>query len=102
MIIEYIRYDLKTHTPDEFLTAYQRASTALDSTPECLGYDISQCAEAANVFILRIDWTSADGHLKGFRGSANFRPFLQEIRPFMGEIAEMRHYQPTAIGKEKS
>ena len=35
-------------------------------------------------FILRIEWTSADGHMQGFRKSPQFPPFLAAIRPFIG------------------
>lgn len=38
-------------------------------------------------------WDSADGHLKGFRGSAEFREFLPLVRPFIESITEMRHYE---------
>ena len=35
--------------------------------------------------------------MQGFRKGAHFPAFLAAIRPFIGEIAEMRHYEPTGV-----
>jgi len=92
MIVEYVRYSLAQHTPEELIAAYGKAGKFLAKSPECLGYELAQCIEEANTFVLRIQWTSNDGHLVGFRQGPNFPPFLAEIRAFMPEISEMRHY----------
>jgi quinol monooxygenase YgiN len=97
MIVEYIRYDLAAHTPAEFLTAYEQAAQSLRTAPECLAFELTQCAQAQPSFILRIEWQSTAAHLEGFRKGPNFPPFLATIRPFIGEIAEMRHYTPTLL-----
>ena len=54
MIVEYIRYRLGEHPPEALVEAYQAAAEHLDAAPECLGYELTQCAETAEVFILRI------------------------------------------------
>jgi hypothetical protein len=48
--------------------------------------------------IVRIEWDSAEGHLQGFRQSADFKPFLAATQPFFNDIEEMTHYQVTANG----
>jgi len=53
--------------------------------------------EAPNSLTLRIHWISAAAHLGGFRKGPHFPPFLAAIRPFIAEIAEMRHYTPTDV-----
>jgi quinol monooxygenase YgiN len=97
MIVEYIRYELKTHTLEELVAAYAIAADSLRASDECLGYDLAQCDEAPNVLILRIQWASAEAHMQGFRRGPHFPPFLAAIRPFIDEIAEMRHYHETDI-----
>ena len=97
MTIEYIRYDLTAHTGDALISAYRQAGQHLAAAPQCLGYDLSQCDAAPASFILRIHWRSADDHLQGFRKGPHFPPFLAAIQPFIGEIAEMRHYAPTDV-----
>jgi quinol monooxygenase YgiN len=97
MTIEYIRYELAAHEPDELINAYTAAAEALRAAPECLAFELSRCEEAPRSFILRIEWHSTAAHLEGFRKGPQFPPFLAAIKPFIGEIAEMRHYAPSAV-----
>jgi quinol monooxygenase YgiN len=92
MITEYIRYTLVAHQPAAFIAAYAEAGRHLAAAPECLAYELTQCADDERSFILRIQWASASAHREGFRTGPNFPPFLALIRPFIPEIAEMRHY----------
>jgi quinol monooxygenase YgiN len=97
MIVEHIRYELKQHQPDALIAAYRQAGAQLQAAPQCLGYELSHCVEEPLSLTLRIRWTSTEDHLQGFRKGPHFPPFLAAIRPFIGEIAEMRHYQPTDV-----
>lgn len=97
MTIEYIRYTLVASEPDALIAAYVEAAKSLEASPECLGYDLTRCKEDARSFILRIHWISTQAHLEGFRKGPNFPPFLAAIKPFIPEIAEMRHYAPTPV-----
>lgn len=100
MIIEYIRYLLVDHQPDDLVAAYREAATHLDAAPECLGYELSRCEEEPMSLILRIRWSSTDAHLQGFRKGPHFPPFLAAIRPFIPEIQEMRHYGLTDVVRD--
>lgn len=48
-------------------------------------------------YVLRIHWTSADDHLRRFRTGPHFPTFFQEIRPYVHDIEEMRHYTATEV-----
>lgn len=96
MTIEYTRYALTTHAPDALIAAYAEAGQHLQASPECLGYELTQCEEDPKSFVLRIRWASTEAHLQGFRKGPNFPPFLAAIKAFIPEIAEMRHYQAKA------
>lgn len=97
MINEYIRYRIAPERVDAFFTAYEGAQASLRASPHCLGYELSRCTEEPQSFILKIQWDSAEGHLGGFRKSHHFAPFLQAVRPFVGDIEEMRHYEITPL-----
>jgi quinol monooxygenase YgiN len=97
MIVEIIRYELTSSTTDSLLQAYEQAARHLREAPECLGYEMSVCEEAPNACILRILWESTEAHMQGFRRGPHFPPFLALIRPFVAEIAEMRHYRRTDL-----
>ncbi|SFS19166.1 Quinol monooxygenase YgiN [Dyella sp. OK004] len=97
MIVEYIRYKLPAADSAAFEHDYARAAASLAASPFCLGYELSRCSEEPGVYVLRIRWTSADDHLQGFRRSEHFPPFLAAIRPYVPQIEEMRHYEPTRV-----
>ncbi|BDP44221.1 hypothetical protein DAETH_41900 (plasmid) [Deinococcus aetherius] len=97
MIVEYIRYRVEEGAAGALERAYASARTALDASAHCLGYELSRCVEEPSHYILRIEWDSLTGHLEGFRRSPEFGAFFRDVRPFVGNIEEMRHYEVTAI-----
>jgi heme-degrading monooxygenase HmoA len=97
MIVEYIRYTVPHARQDEFERAWSRAQEALQEAPECLSYEVSHGVEEPEHYVVRIEWSSLEGHERGFRQSARFGPFLAAVRPFLDQIDEMRHYRRTAI-----
>lgn len=57
MIVEYIRYNIEPSRQEAFLGAYEIASKSLRESAHCLGYELTQCTEARESFVLRIEWT---------------------------------------------
>ncbi|PRX56857.1 putative quinol monooxygenase [Flagellimonas meridianipacifica] len=101
MTVEYIRYNIAPEKKNAFLTAYEKASEQLNASEFCLGYELTQCEEEPTSFILRIEWTSTEDHLNGFRKSSDFAVFLKHVRPFFNDIMEMNHYQLTSVLKNR-
>ena len=97
MIVEYIRYKIQEERHGSFIKAYEEAAQVLDQSSYCLGYELTQCEEEPDQFILRIEWTSTNDHLNGFRKSPEFGRFLSHVRPFFNDIQEMNHYQRTIV-----
>ena len=102
MIVEYIRYKM----PDEqsskkLIAAYEKAQSSLAASSHCLRYELTRCSEDPNSLVLRIEWDSADGHLKGFRTSPEFKTFFAAVQPFLSNIEEMRHYELTTVKSKK-
>ncbi|GAA3105276.1 group II truncated hemoglobin [Streptosporangium carneum] len=97
MIVEYIRYRVPEESSSEFEAAYRRAAKPLADAPECVDYELTRCVEEPGGYILRITWTSAEEHLRGFREGPLFGAFFAEIRPYVSAIEEMRHYAPTGV-----
>ncbi|MEU6847297.1 antibiotic biosynthesis monooxygenase [Streptomyces sp. NPDC046716] len=95
--VEYIRYRIPEARSAEFLSAYTRAARFLAASPHCVAYELDRCEEDFEHFVLRIVWTSTEDHVEGFRTSELFPDFLAEIRPYVGNIDEMRHYKPTTV-----
>ncbi|MEU6665599.1 antibiotic biosynthesis monooxygenase family protein [Streptomyces sp. NPDC046727] len=98
MIVEYIRYRIADQERRaEFEKAYVTAAKQLDRAPQCLGYELSHGLEEPERYILRIEWTSVTDHEQGFRGGPHFPSFLAAVRPYIGDIEEMKHYARTSV-----
>lgn len=52
------------------MDAYILASKELDAASECLAYELNVCEEDATSWLLRIEWSSTEEHLEGFRKRA--------------------------------
>ncbi|HLL41388.1 MAG TPA: antibiotic biosynthesis monooxygenase [Rubrobacteraceae bacterium] len=102
MVVEYVRYCIvDTDRRAEFERSYGRAAESLDASFHCLGYELTHGVEEPEHYILRIEWNSLEGHEQGFRSSPEFRTFFANVRPFVGDIQEMRHYEIVDLRSKK-
>lgn len=90
MIIEPIRYTIPEEHAPAFLAAYRAAAEELRGSEHCVDYEVSRCTEEPASFVVRIRWTSLEGHLDGFRRAASFPSFFAKVKPFYERIQEMR------------
>jgi quinol monooxygenase YgiN len=95
---EIIRYNIPESSREAFEKAYTDAGKFLKASPFCLDYEVIHGEEEPNHYIVIIHWTSTDEHLNGFRNSEEFVPFFNLVKPFFGNIEEMKHYQDAGIG----
>ncbi|HXM98103.1 MAG TPA: antibiotic biosynthesis monooxygenase family protein [Candidatus Dormibacteraeota bacterium] len=93
MIVEYTRYRIDEKRRSDFELGYKKAGESLEASSHCLAYELSHCKEDADHYLLRIEWDSEQGHLKGFRSSPEFRSLFAAIQPYVKDIEEMRHYE---------
>jgi truncated hemoglobin YjbI/quinol monooxygenase YgiN len=96
-VVEYVRYQVAADRAAEFEAAYADAAAALKRSEQCVDYELTRCMDEPGVYVLRITWTSADDHMAGFRQGPMFPPFLAAIGPYVDDITEMRHYEPTPV-----
>jgi quinol monooxygenase YgiN len=99
MIVEYTRYKIDEERRSAFEKAYNKAGEPLGASSHCLAYELSHCTDDPEHYILRIEWDSEEGHLKGFRTSAEFKAFFASVQPYVKDIEEMRHYQVISLGR---
>jgi quinol monooxygenase YgiN len=99
MVVEYIRYQVPSGQHEQFVSAYKAAAKDLEASGHCLHYEISKGVEEPDNFTVRIEWDSVEGHEGGFRTSAQFPSFFAKVKPFFGQIREMKHYQVLHHGK---
>ena len=97
MTPEILRYRIAAERQADFLAAYTVAGESLRASPHCLGYELLQSAKDAELYLLTIHWDSPEGHLQGFRRSAEFARFLEQVKPYIGDLLEMEHYAATDL-----
>ena len=97
MVVEYIRYTIGPERAEAFEAAYARAVLPLSRSPYCVDHQLTRCEEEPSAYIMRITWTSTADHLEKFRASEEFREFLAEVRSYVDDIDEMRHYAPVGV-----
>lgn len=102
MIVEYLRYTVPEEQHDSFVDAYKTAAVPLMKSPYAKSFEMCECAEDPTKFLLRIEWTSADDHMQGFRKSDEFKEFFTHIKPYLKQIDEMRHYNRLVSLKDES
>jgi heme-degrading monooxygenase HmoA len=90
VVIEYIRYRIPVALHDRFEAAWSTARKVLDEAPQCMAYEVAQGVEDPGNYVVRIEWSSVEDHEQGFRRSAGFGPFFEQVE-------EMRHYTLTSI-----
>jgi len=100
MIVEYTRYEIDEQRRGAFEKAYKKAVEPLAASSRCLAYELSHCTEVPEYYVLRIEWDSEEGHLRGFRSSPEFRSFFASIQPYVKDIEEMRHYQVLSAARK--
>ena len=102
MTTEYILYRIAPARQPDFVEAITSSCRFLAEDPRCLGYQLSQGEEDPENFIWRIEWTSTEQHLNGFRKSPAFADFFLLVKPFFTDIQEMSHYRPLLSGQPGS
>ena len=101
MIVEYTRYKINSTQHEALETTYKKAVGSLEASSHCLAYELSHCKDDPDCYILRIEWDSEEGHLKGFRSSPEFKVFFAAVQPFVKDIDEMRHYEVLSASRQK-
>jgi len=102
MTVEYIRYKVTPEQREAFIQSYKNASEQLENSEFCMAYELTECEEEPCQFILRIEWTSSEEHISGFRKSSVFPAFFANVKPFFDNIQEMRHYKLTEVVRKKT
>jgi heme-degrading monooxygenase HmoA len=92
-IVEYVRYDLPAGRRAAFEAAYARVGGLLSASPHCLGWELRRSVEEPGHYVVRIEWDSLAGHIRGFRESAPFQAFFGELSVFAEFRQEMEHFE---------
>lgn len=97
MTTEVIRYKIPADQASAFEEAYHKAEPILQDSRHCLGYRLLRGVEEPENWILLLFWDSVEGHEQGFRQEKGFRAFFGLVKPFLGQVQEMKHYNVNGL-----
>ncbi|MDQ5856301.1 MAG: antibiotic biosynthesis monooxygenase [Actinomycetota bacterium] len=91
MVLEIAEFTIRSGQEDEFAVAYRRAAHLLRDTPGCLSMRMTRGIESPSRFMLLVEWENLTDHTKGFRGTASFRAWREQLGPFFAEPPRVEH-----------
>jgi heme-degrading monooxygenase HmoA len=91
MVLEIAEFIIRSGEEDEFALAYGRAARLLRDTPGCLSTRMTRGVESPSRFVLLVEWENLTDHTEGFRGSASFRAWREELGSFFAEPPRVEH-----------
>lgn len=93
MILEHLAFRVRPNGQAAFERDWLRLRALLNNNPHCLQVLLQRCIEDPHRYIARIEWDSVAGHMESFRGSPDYRKFIEVFSPHIEGDAEMVHFE---------
>jgi quinol monooxygenase YgiN len=93
MVLEYVRYKIPQEKRETFISNIKQASKIMKDSAFVLYTELTNSIKEEENFIWRIEWTSIEDQLNGFRNSKEFERFFRLVQPFLNNIQERNHYK---------
>ncbi|MGH3897790.1 MAG: antibiotic biosynthesis monooxygenase family protein [Pseudonocardiaceae bacterium] len=91
MVLEIAEFTIRSGEENKFAVAYGRAARLLRDTPGCLSMRMTRGIESPCRFVLLVEWENLTDHTDGFRESASFRTWREELGSFFAETPRVEH-----------
>lgn len=92
MILEVAILNVISGREAEFEEAFRRAQRIVSSMSGYRSHELRRGVEAANRYILLVNWDTLEDHTVGFRGSAGYRESKQLLHHFYDPFPVVEHY----------
>jgi len=99
MVIEIATLTVKEGQNAAFEKAFGQAQRYIALSEHCLRYALTHCVEDAARYILRIEWDSLEGHVEGFRASADYAEYRALLLPYYAAPVDLYHYTSVYDGE---
>jgi heme-degrading monooxygenase HmoA len=91
MVLEIAEFAIRPGEEDAFTLAYERAARLVRDSPGCLSMRMTRGIESTSRFVLLIEWAKLTDHTEGFRRSASYQAWRDEVSPFFAEAPRVEH-----------
>jgi heme-degrading monooxygenase HmoA len=92
MILEVAILNVIPGREAQFEDAFRKAQRIISSMPGYRSHDLRRCVEAANRYILLVNWNSLEDHTVGFRGSTGYQEWKRLLHHFYDPFPVVEHY----------
>lgn len=91
MVLEIAEIHVSPGAEEAFQAAYGRAARYVRDSPGCLSVRMTRGIETPTRFVLLVEWETLADHTEGFRGSAGFATWRDELGPHFAHAPEVQH-----------
>ena len=92
MILEVAILNVIPGREAEFEEAFRQAQRIIATMSGYRSHELRRCVEAANRYILLVNWDMLEDHTKGFRGSSGYQEWKRLLHHFYGPFPVVEHY----------
>ncbi len=93
MILEVAILNVKAGQGAAFELAFGQAQAIIASIPGYLSHQLQRCLEAADKYVLLVQWQSLEDHTIGFRQSPQYQQWKQLLHHFYDPFPLVEHYE---------
>lgn len=93
MILEVALITIKSEQTQAFEYAFSTAQAIIAGATGYISHQLKRCIEEPNKYVLLIQWKTLEDHTVGFRQSAAFQEWKQQLHHFYDSPALVQHYE---------
>jgi heme-degrading monooxygenase HmoA len=97
MILEVAILNVIPGREAQFEDVFRQAQRILSSMRGYRSHELRRCVEAANRYILLVNWDRIEDHTVGFRGSSGYQEWKRLLHHFYDPFPVVEHYA-TVLG----
>lgn len=97
MILEHAILHVRPGESPAFLLALEEALPLIKATPGFIRLDVKPCLEAADRFLLLVEWETLEDHTVGFRGSDRYPLWRAKLHRFYDPFPVVEHYGAAVV-----
>ena len=92
MILEVAILNVIPGREAQFEDAFRQAQDIISTMSGYRSHELRRCVEAANRYILLVNWDTLEDHTMGFRGSPGYLKWKQLLHHFYDPFPVVEHY----------
>ncbi len=93
MILEVAILNVRAGEGHAFELAFAQAQEIIATMPGYLSHQLQRCLEAADKYILLVQWQTLEDHTVGFRQSAQYLEWKRLLHHFYEPFPVVEHYE---------